>query len=112
MDGIGTAAIFSLCKRVSLSLTHSKSYFLSLSPTNHSAHPRLRIFTYTELYLSVCVCLFIVTTGYYVPTGYYVNIPKEKVEFLVRGHNEPACGRSVFVVPFIALTLLSFLQLS
>ena len=36
---------------VSLAHTASRIYSLFISSTNHSAHPRLRLFTYTGLYL-------------------------------------------------------------
>jgi len=45
--GIGAAAIFSVQASASVSLAHTASRMSSLflSPTNHSAHPRLRLFS-------------------------------------------------------------------
>jgi len=50
--GIGAAAIFSMQASMSVSLAHTASriFSLFLSPTNRSAHPPLRLFTYTGLY--------------------------------------------------------------
>jgi len=50
--GIGAAAIFSMQASMPVSLAHTASRISCLfpSPSNHSAHPRLRLFTYTGLY--------------------------------------------------------------
>jgi len=52
---IGAAAIFSMQATISVSLTHTASRIFSLfvSSTNYSAHPRLRLFTYTGLYTDI-----------------------------------------------------------
>ena len=49
--GIGAAAFFSMQASMSVSLAHTTSHIfpLFLSPTNHSAYPRLRLSTYTGL---------------------------------------------------------------
>ena len=51
MGGVGAAAIFSMLATMSVSLAHTASriFSLFLSSTNDSAHPRLRLFTYTGL---------------------------------------------------------------
>jgi len=51
MGGIGAAAIFSMQATISASLAHTASriFSLFLSSTNDSAHPRLRLFTYSGL---------------------------------------------------------------
>jgi len=52
MGGIGAVAIFSMQATMSVSLayTASRIFSLFLSSTSDSAHPRLRLFTYTGLY--------------------------------------------------------------
>jgi len=48
MDGMGAAAIFFYASD-SLAHTARRTFYLFLSSTNDSAHPRLRLFTYREL---------------------------------------------------------------
>jgi len=51
MGDVGVAAIFSMQASIPVSIAHTASLMFSLflSPTNHSPHPRLRLFTYTGL---------------------------------------------------------------
>jgi len=53
MGGIEAEAIFSIqaTMSVSLALPASLLFSLFLLSTNHSTYPRLRLFTYTGLYL-------------------------------------------------------------